>query len=322
MPITGRGWEILISRTGLQTRGTRTRTVGTYQVYHDGQPAAPIQVGEFLVQLSGTTAEACNPSQNDAPANEAHPSRILPKRYRLQTSGGPMYKTIGYRNDLQIAESMPGIELLRADTGNRTDILIHPGKNAFLSSIGCINLCTRLPDGNENIDYPGSRRRVIALIDDMRRFLGALPGPDQLIANAFAVIDGDPLPVIQPAAAAGGTIDGNVLAQQHNVGVKNAGVKISALDARMAPVIGAVAQAAQTLGLPRPVITSGNDSNHMQGSLHYLNRALDFRANNITLAQGERLDAEVSRLLGDAFDVIFETFPNPSNNHLHVEYDP
>jgi hypothetical protein len=61
----------------------------------------------------------------------------------------------------------------------------------------------------------------------------------------------------------------------------------------------------------------------MNGSLHYSDRALDFRGNNITDAQGRQLEAEVRAILGNRYDVHFEIFPDrPSNDHLHVEYDP
>ena len=75
----------------------------------------------------------------------------------------------------------------------RTDILIHPG-DGFLSSIGCINLCTSLPNANEPIDYAPSRKRVLAVLDDLKAFLGnAFPNKNgKLIPNAFLVIDGEP----------------------------------------------------------------------------------------------------------------------------------
>ena len=131
MPITGQGWEIHVDRQSEQTRGSKTRTVGTYQVFHDGKPAtSTILVDGVQVPLSGTTAESRGPGQNAAPATTAKPSRILAGRYPLKTSGGPLYVTNGYRDDLQIAKAMPGLELRK--TGNRTDILIHPGKNEFL----------------------------------------------------------------------------------------------------------------------------------------------------------------------------------------------
>jgi hypothetical protein len=320
MPITGQGWEIHVQRVKEQKRGSARRTVGTYQVFHNGVPAASIAAGGVQVPLSGTTAESKGPGQNLAPATTANPSRILPGRYPLKTSGGPTYVTTGFRGDQQIRAKMPGVELRK--TGGRTDILIHPGKNEFVSSIGCINLCTSLPDGNEDIDYGGSRRRVIALIEDMKAFLGSVPaGGDTAILNAFAIIDGEPA-AEAAAPGAGDTIDGNVIAAQQGVGVKGAAVKIGNLHPAMAPVIMAVAKAAATLGLPKPVITSGNDSSHKVGSLHFKNRAMDFRGNNISIAQGNAYAAEVLKLVGPDYDVIFEKFANASNNHLHVEFDP
>ena len=118
-------------------------------------------------------------------------------------------------------------------------------------------------------------------------------------------------------------INGNEVARENGVIVRDNGVRISRLDKNMAPVISAVAQAARTLGLPTPVITSGNDSRHKSGSLHYADRGLDFRGNNISNAQGVALQNEVRRILGDKYDVQFEIFPRaPSNDHLHVEFDP
>jgi LysM repeat protein len=119
-----------------------------------------------------------------------------------------------------------------------------------------------------------------------------------------------------------GRIDGNAVAAANGVEVKSDAVRIGRLDAAMEPAIRAVADAARRLGLPPPVITSGNDSRHMAGSLHYADRALDFRGNTMTADQGHALQNEVRRVLGDRYDVVFETFVNRSNNHLHVEFDP
>ena len=120
-----------------------------------------------------------------------------------------------------------------------------------------------------------------------------------------------------------GAFDGHRVAREQGVGVKDRSVRISNLDPSMEPVIGAVAQAAQNLGLPQPVITAGTDGLHRRDSLHYRRRALDFRGNNISVAQGRRLEAEVSRILGTDYDVGFELFRNePGRNHLHIEYDP
>jgi hypothetical protein len=90
----------------------------------------------------------------------------------------------------------------------------------------------------------------------------------------------------------------------------------------MESVIRTVAEVAQGLRLPTPVITSGNDSRHGTKSLHYADRALDFRGNNISIAQGQALREGVRQRIGKDYDVVFETFSNSSNNHLHVEYDP
>lgn len=171
-------WEIRIQRKLEQTLGRRTRTVGTYQVFRDGVAAT-----EPL--LSGTTAEARGPGSNAAAAIKR--KCIAAGRYPLATSGGPKYVTNGYRDDYEMRNGMPGIELW--ETGARDAIIIHPGKNDFLNAVGCINPCIRLPTADEQIDYPTSRDRVIALIEDMKSFLGTVPQQgDKAIAGAFAVI--------------------------------------------------------------------------------------------------------------------------------------
>lgn len=318
MPIIRQGWELHIQRVKEQTRNGRTRTVGTYQVFHDGEPAASIRLGNIDVPLSGMTAESPGPGQNETPATDDDPSRIREGRYPLKTSGGPRYKTTGYREDEEIKPAMPGIELRK--TGKRSDIIVHPGKNEFLSSIGCINPCTSLPTASEPIDYAGSRRRVIALIEDMRAFLGGISDQgDVPILNASVVIDGEPLAA---SVAFTDSIDGEDYAEQHGIKVKNNSVKISSLHPAMAPVFAAVAMAASQLNLPTPVITSGNDSNHKHGSLHFKNRALDFRGNNISVAKGREFAKKVASVIGSDYDVLFETFADSANNHLHVEYDP
>jgi conjugal transfer mating pair stabilization protein TraG len=56
--------------------------------------------------------------------------------------------------------------------------------------------------------------------------------------------------------------------------------------------------------------------------LHPSGNALDFRGNNISVAQGEALADGTRRSLPPGYDVIFEQNRNPAKNHLHVEYDP
>ena len=57
MPIKGQDWEILIERQTAQKNGSRVRTVGRYQVFHNGA-AVP--------ELSGTTAESKGQGTNAA----------------------------------------------------------------------------------------------------------------------------------------------------------------------------------------------------------------------------------------------------------------
>ena len=154
---------------------------------------------------------------------------------------------------------------------------------------------------------------------------GTVPELDRYRPDDFAVA----LPGAAAAETAladqtpvSGSIDGRAAAAANGLHVKSEAVQISRLDAEMEPAIRAVAQAAQRLGLPTPVITSGNDSRHMNGSLHYSDQALDFRGNNISAAQGQAFQDEVRAILGERYDVEFETFANTSNNHLHVEFDP
>lgn len=151
------------------------------------------------------------------------------------------------------------------------------------------------------------------------------------LANALAMFKaGGPAATPAPAprseaattAAAGDSIDGNAVAAANGVAVKSAGVKIGRLHPKMEKVIVAVAEAARAMGLPQPVITSGNDSKHMSGSLHFKNRALDFRGNNIKASVGRALATAVAQKVGPDYDVVFEVFMKATNNHLHVEYDP
>lgn len=180
MPITGSGWEILIRRTGTQRRASdgKVRTIGIYQVFHDGSAVAG---------LAGMTAESRGPGSNSVKG-----VRIAQGSYKLATQDGTKYATIGYtRNANPAALRRPGVEL--TGTGSRSEILIHPGIG-FLASIGCINLCKNLPNADEAISFGGSRQRVIAMIEDMKSFLGAaFPSRDgRPIPNAFAVIVNEP----------------------------------------------------------------------------------------------------------------------------------
>jgi conjugal transfer mating pair stabilization protein TraG len=116
-----------------------------------------------------------------------------------------------------------------------------------------------------------------------------------------------------------GPVDGAALARDLGIKVKP-GARLGHMDGDLVPAMGAVVQEARSLGLPTPVVTSGNDSTrHKAGSAHYDDRALDFRGNNITDEQGDRWAAQVRSRLGDGYSVNFERFPDePARDHLHV----
>lgn len=184
MPIQGSGWELHIVRKAEQRRASdgKRRTVGDYQVFHDG-------VRQTGAGLSGMVAETRGPGANRPVGNNR---RVEEGRYPLFTQDGTRYVTIGFAQSGNAAASpKPGLELKECD--QRLEILIHPGRG-FLSSIGCINPCTSLPNAEEPIDYVPSRRRVIALIEDLRAFAGAgFPTRNgKRIPNAFVVVDGEP----------------------------------------------------------------------------------------------------------------------------------
>lgn len=186
MAITGQGWEFLMKRTEVHTRAsgkTRARTVGTYQVYHDGVP-------QTVREMHGMFAEIGGPGDN-SPSGKGK-RRIEAGTYPLATQGGTKYKTWGYTtNNSPPQVPRPGIELLK--TGSRTEILIHPGQG-FVWSIGCINPCTRLLGAADPITYSNSWGRVVALIEDMKTFLGGrFPSSNgHTIPDAHVIIEGEP----------------------------------------------------------------------------------------------------------------------------------
>lgn len=83
----------------------------------------------------------------------------------------------------------------------------------------------------------------------------------------------------------------------------------------------AVANQAQIEGRS-VVVTSGNDSTHMQGSRHYSDNALDIRTKDFesTAAKRAFLAAVLARL-GRDYEGLIEDLGGP-NEHAHIEYDP
>jgi len=187
MPISGSGWEILIKRKSQHKRANKTyaRTVSTYQVFHDGQP---------VNGLSGMIAERQGKGDN-GPKGVSEHRRIEAGTYEIATHDGASndkYKTIGYSKDSSLA-ALPRPCFRFLDTGSRSGILLHPG-SGYLYSIGCFNPGTTLNSADDNLQWGDSRTRVIALLDDMKSFLGsAFPkGNNQKIPRAKAVVEGEP----------------------------------------------------------------------------------------------------------------------------------
>ena len=99
-------------------------------------------------------------------------------------------------------------------------------------------------------------------------------------------------------------------------------IKSTAVVPKVCVIAAGVINAANTLGLKQDMlITSGNDGTHMPGSLHYKDRALDFRTKHLGIADKKALVTAVKRRLGKDYDVILEN-AGGANEHLHVEHDP
>lgn len=64
------------------------------------------------------------------------------------------------------------------------------------------------------------------------------------------------------------------------------------------------------------VVTSGRDSKHGKGSLHYLGNAVDLRTSDVGFVEAGAVASELADCLGDQYDVILE------DDHIHVEFDP
>jgi hypothetical protein len=90
-------------------------------------------------------------------------------------------------------------------------------------------------------------------------------------------------------------------------------------DPVMVRIIDAARETAPMLEKGTVWVTSANDSEHMEGSLHFENRAFDIRIRNIIgdVQYEARLWAErMQVLLGDNYDVLLES------DHIHVEFQP
>ena len=98
--------------------------------------------------------------------------------------------------------------------------------------------------------------------------------------------------------------------------IVKAGVKLDKLQPQMTLALMAVERVWTAAGR-EPVLTSGNDGVHREGSLHYVGLALDFRSRNLSSNERYLFREQLEDMLGDEFDVVLEFNPH----HYHIEWD-
>jgi hypothetical protein len=132
-------------------------------------------------------------------------------------------------------------------------------------------------------------------------------GDDPADPNATADTDGE-------------ATDGNTAAAHAGIDVKP-GADITNLNSKITDEFPDIKQVFAAHTDVPPVITSGNDSTHMENSLHYTDNAIDMRANNISAAQANAIVADLKTTLGSSYFIQYETFTNSANNHIHIQYN-
>ena len=180
------GWEFHIVRKSEQRRASdgKRRTVGEYQIFHDG-------VKQEGAGLSGTVAE----TRGSAPTNllaTIAASRKDATPCSLRTARNMSRSATRIRRST-FAKPKPGLELKETGQRAKRSPLSTPAK-VFSRASADINPCTSLPDAAEMIDFVPSRKRVIAIINDLKAYVGdTFPTTNgKRIPNAFVVIDGEP----------------------------------------------------------------------------------------------------------------------------------
>jgi hypothetical protein len=189
------GWELRVTRLGVQQKQGSTppaRTYGSYQVYIDD---APVQ------GLSGNICERRGRGDNTHNGVASH-SRIAAGTYPLSTQFG-RYRSVNYSDGATDETHPPAFRVM--NTGARTAILVHPAHrpHLYLSSIGCFNPTRPLGDADD-MDFTESRARVIAMLDSLRQHDAAAferhnVGTNTPIANASLVITGEPMGAVPTA---------------------------------------------------------------------------------------------------------------------------
>lgn len=321
------------SATNQVTRGTNKSEDVSSRVVVSGNSGEVQSSGTFSQNSDYTDASQNRTSSagSDWRVSEADERRAAAARYR--EIGNRMMNEASYAEShgFQVSSDMSNLIQDRYEALQRE----HPEWH--------------LPDiANPRLDYGDMARRDQAisyvledLMSDLRNRridelgdVAAIAGQGKLGSNAelampagAALPPADRPPALVASPLEGGTlltapdgpVDGARLARELGLGVKS-GARLGQMDGALVPAMGVVAEEARALGLPRPVVTSGNDSaQHVSGSAHYDNRALDFRGNNISDQQGEQWAQRVRERLGPDYAVDFEKFPDtPARDHLHV----
>ncbi len=321
------------SATNQVTRGTdKSEDVGS-RVVVSGNSGDVQSSGTFSQNSDYTDASQSRTSSDgsDWRVAEAEERRAAAARYREVGSRMMSEASYAESHGFQVSSDMSNLIQDRYEALQRE----HPEWH--------------LPDiSNPRLDYRDVARRdqaISYIMDDLMSDLrgrrmdelsdvagiagkGALGGNADLgMPDTVALPTSERAPALEASSLEGGTlltapngpVDGAAVARELGLSVK-AGARLDRMDGEMVPAMSAVAQEARALGLPRPVVTSGNDSTqHVAGSAHYDNRALDFRGNNVSDEQGEQWAQRVQQRLGSSYAVDFERFPdNPARDHLHV----
>ncbi|WP_441233936.1 hypothetical protein [Bradyrhizobium sp. 930_D9_N1_4] len=179
-PTDTKGYVLCIDRIRTEQRKGMgyARTVGIYQAYFDGKK---------IPEISGMVCERQGPGDNTKVGQNEH-QRLKAGTYRLFTHAGASqkYSTHNYtKSTVPGATARPCLRV--ADTGVREGVLIHPAQG-YLWSIGCLNLTAPVSNAQDNINYAESRRRVIALIDNMAVTQPDFPSSDNRDTKAILLI--------------------------------------------------------------------------------------------------------------------------------------
>lgn len=175
------GFCIHVQRQREEKRSSKpyARTIGDYQCYWNGQTIAG---------LDGQIVERGGPGDNSTAIGDNRNLRIRKGSYPLAIHDGTNYKTYGYK---QTGSATPKPGLLLKKTEERTAILLHPGED-YINSIGCLNPTSGLTDANSKIDFADSRKRVIAIIEELTAKLGTNFPRSGTIPDAVILISGEP----------------------------------------------------------------------------------------------------------------------------------